>query len=221
MSEHESELRKSLAAAYSAPESLAVGKAELMRLSQRSAMAIAYRSVLRAKPLFTPYPDDAQREIVNQVFIQSLDFVRRFIADEEMNRGNQETLETASRQVYEHGVRSGKMVAFALSELVSGVGYSSADDAEMVISCAATALMTSIQDMPMREEERCVSTEKMLKGQVNDIGLSEGRDAAASDYEMAIKLNLGSYPGIGGPIDPTEIGQFGSLWQDQVPAWYK
>jgi hypothetical protein len=43
---------------------------------------------------------------------------------------------------------------------------------------------------------------------------------AASDYARLRELNLGCYPELGPPLDPTEQGPLGPLWTDQPPQWF-
>jgi len=44
--------------------------------------------------------------------------------------------------------------------------------------------------------------------------------AARADFNGLRKLNPGTYPKLGQPIDPTENGPLGPLWPEGPPAWY-
>jgi hypothetical protein len=42
--------------------------------------------------------------------------------------------------------------------------------------------------------------------------------AATADYYQLLQSNLGTYPELGAPIDPTENGPLGTLWPERSPA---
>jgi len=44
--------------------------------------------------------------------------------------------------------------------------------------------------------------------------------AARGDFERLLKLNHGTYPKVGDPIDPAEYGPLGPLWPEGPPAWF-
>jgi hypothetical protein len=45
--------------------------------------------------------------------------------------------------------------------------------------------------------------------------------AADDDYGKLLRLNLGKYPDLGQPVDPSESGPLGPLWPDGEPEWLR
>jgi hypothetical protein len=46
-------------------------------------------------------------------------------------------------------------------------------------------------------------------------------DAARRDYEALLALQLGDFPELGRPIDPSEAGPLGSFWPWEQSGWYR
>jgi hypothetical protein len=49
---------------------------------------------------------------------------------------------------------------------------------------------------------------------------SADSNAARSDFDALLSMNLGELPEFGPPIDPSEDGPLGPLWPDGVPEWF-
>ena len=49
---------------------------------------------------------------------------------------------------------------------------------------------------------------------------AQGERGVRTDYDRLLELNLGDYPDLGDPIDPTETGPLGALWPEGAPEWF-
>ena len=168
---------------------------DLARLPQRAIVAYAVRCARRLQPLFatTGIPDD---NLHAQAVEEAIDIAERFCRGE------------AGRVA--DVCMAAKAAAKAASRVADAAGTPDAVNAARVAEFAAYAVATPVYAAIVAYATATVAAKT-----------ASAVDAAArADYDRLLSLNLGTYPELGHPIDPTATGPLGPLWPEGPPEWY-
>ncbi len=175
---------------------------DLKKLPLLAIVAYAVRCARRAQPILDTVPSFAMHGAAVQ---QAISLAERFCAGKDLNDAPdaaERAADAAGRAAdVARSFAGGSAVALAAGAAQAAVQAAAAvedfwaqpDSADRVVRAATYAAGRAGRAVAA---DRCAAVST----------------AARDDYDRLSALNLGTYPDLGQPIDPTETGPLGSLW---------
>jgi hypothetical protein len=177
---------------------------DLKKLPLLAIVAYAVRCARRARPMLDTIPNFAAHGTAVE---QAISLAERFCAGKELNDAPdaaERAADAAGRAAaVAHSFAGGSAVALA------------AGAAQAAVQAAA-----AVEDFWVQPDaaDRVVRAATYAAGRASRaVAADHGAvvsAAARGDYDRLFSLNLGTYPDLGQPIDPTENGPLGAIWPE-------
>ena len=182
---------------------------ELKKLPLLAIVAYAVRCARRAQPIFAAIPNLATHGAAVE---QAISFAERFCVGKDLN---------AAVDAVERAAERAADAAAVARQFAGGNAAALAAGAAQAAAQATAAVEDSWADP--NTADRVVRAATYAAGRASR-AVAADRCAAVSaaaraDYDRLRSLNLGTYPELGQPIDPTETGPLGPLWPEGPPEW--
>lgn len=193
---------------------MSVTEEDLKKLPLRAIVAFAARCARRVQPLYAEPADSAE--------ITSVD---RFIAIADSVAEGQMSIRSPGHDVGAH-------YSSANSKTAGVAAVLAARAAENATISAAYALRAKHAVSPTDRDKDyvlAIETASDVAGDVaavtvalweSELRGTKLRTGVLADFQALRSFQLGSFPELGPPIDPSEAGPLGPLWPDGEPEWY-
>ncbi len=202
-----------------------MNKAELKRLPLRAIVALAARCARRVRRLYS-MPENMPHAAKYQSALDRAIEVAEMVAASAVVPGT--AVATAARDA-RVAANGGTTAAGAAATSASSAARA-AEGATKAATAAAGAAPTTATAAEAAEaasssaeagraaEATAAAAEIAYLYAVDAAGVAA---AAEADYVKLLRLNLGKYPDLGDPVDPSESGPLGPLWPDGEPEWLR
>lgn len=183
---------------------------DLKKLPLLAIVAYAVRCARRVQPVLDTLPSFA---IHGAAVEQAISLTERFCVGKDLN---------AAPDAVERAADAAGRTASVAQSFAGGSAVALAAGAAQAAAQATAAVEDSWADS--NSADRVARAATYAAGRAGR-AVATDRYAAVSaatraDYDRLLSLNLGIYPELGLPIDPTENGPLGPLWPEGPPTWY-
>jgi hypothetical protein len=202
---------------------------EIKNLPLRGIVAYAFRCVARVYPIFLLTSDHPYAQEHEESLNHAIQIVSSYAKGEEVESSLAHISAKKATKAAESAkdLPTGLQASFAASSIVEAAYsvYAAASELSSNNAIVAKAFMVTSNGKTVEETLKFVRAEHAANFAARGAAFSANATPAASDlivndFKKLISLNLGIYPEVGNPIDPSENGPLGSLWPNGTPRWY-
>ena len=182
-------------------------KDDLKKLPLLAMVAYAVRCARRVQPILDTIPSFATHGAAVE---QAISLAERFCVGKDLN---------AAVDAAERAAERAADAAAVARQFAGGNAAALAAGAAQAAAQATAAVEDSWADP--NSADRVVRAATYAVGRASRAAADRCAAvsaAARADYDRLRSLNLGTYPDLGQPIDPTETGPLGPLWPEGPPA---